>query len=106
MLCLAQYSPRVIPLSAKPAMIFGISCLLRIPPFSAASLSQSRWVPQTLTVHRRYYSRNPRKEVELAMTDSAKAIAFATHCLGWTKVYADHKPPRDTFISDGVGSDR
>ncbi len=40
------------------------------------------------------------------MTDLAKAIAFAEHCLGWTKVYADHKPPRDTFICDGGGSDR
>ena len=39
------------------------------------------------------------------MTDIAKAITFATDCLGWTKVYADHKPPRDTFICDG-GSDR
>jgi len=40
MLCLAQYSRRVIPLSAKPVTMFRISCLLRIPPFSAASLSQ------------------------------------------------------------------
>jgi hypothetical protein len=30
--------------------MFRISCLLRIPPFSAASLSPSRWVPLTLTV--------------------------------------------------------
>src|ERR1700735_2444523 len=50
MLCLAQYSRRVIPLSAKPATMFRISCLLRIPPFSAPSLAQSRWVPQTLTL--------------------------------------------------------
>src|ERR1700684_1525054 len=49
MLCLAQYSRRVIPLWAKPLIILRISCLLRILPFSAASIAQSRWVPQTLT---------------------------------------------------------
>src|ERR1700677_4021975 len=52
MLCLAQYSRRVIPLWAKPLIILRISCLLRILPFSAASIAQSRWVPQTLTLQR------------------------------------------------------
>src|SRR3984885_7371595 len=52
MLCLAQYSRRVIPLLAKPSTMLRISCLLRIPPFSTASLAQSRWVPQTLTLQR------------------------------------------------------
>src|SRR5580692_11334267 len=52
MLCLAQYSRRVIPLLAKPSTMPRISCLLRIPPFSTASLAQSRWVPQTLTIDR------------------------------------------------------
>ena len=50
MLCLSQYARRVIPLLAKPPTIPRISSLLRILPLSAASLAQSRWVPQTLTL--------------------------------------------------------
>src|ERR1700684_80492 len=55
MLCLAQYSCRAIPLCAKPLIILRISCLLRILPFSAASIAQSRWVPQTLTVYLAFF---------------------------------------------------
>src|ERR1700685_2868608 len=49
---LAQYSRRVIPLFANPSTIPRISSLLRIPPFSAKSSAHSRWIPQTLTLHR------------------------------------------------------
>src|SRR2546429_123682 len=46
---LAQYSRDVIPLLANPSTRPRFFPLLRIPPLSTEFLTDSRWVPQTLT---------------------------------------------------------